>query len=145
MSNRIYWYLWITKYIMLLILTKYMIQLFTQNSSFINFRIAYIMYSISTYNQAPRNTYQSAMGKQAVGVLYLIFKIDMIHFTIYYHISETISWNKISNYLGLNKLPSGINVIIAIATWTGYNQEDSIIFNRNAINRGLFNSTFYST
>ena len=52
---------------------------------------------------------------------------------------------KISNYLNLNKLPSGINVIIAIATWTGYNQEDSIIFNRNAINRGLFNSTFYRT
>ena len=40
-------------------------------------------------------------------------------------------------YLNLNKLPSGINVIIAIACWTGYNQEDSIIFNRDAIDRGL--------
>ena len=42
-------------------------------------------------------------------------------------------------------MPNGINVVVAIATYTGYNQEDSIIVNQSAIDRGLFSSTFYRT
>ena len=42
-------------------------------------------------------------------------------------------------------MPAGINVIVAIASHTGYNQEDSIIMNQSSIDRGLFKSTFYRT
>ena len=42
-----------------------------------------------------------------------------------------------------DKLPNGINVVVAIMTYTGYNQEDSVILNKAAIDRGLFASTFY--
>ena len=42
-------------------------------------------------------------------------------------------------------LPIGINTLVAIACFTGYNQEDSIIFNQSAIERGLFRSFFYRT
>jgi DNA-directed RNA polymerase II subunit RPB2 len=98
------------------------------------------------HNQAPRNTYQSAMGKQAVGVPTSNFQNRYDTFTnILSYPQKPLVDTKVSKYLNLNKLPSGINVIIAIATWTGYNQEDSVIFNRNALNRGLFNSTFYRT
>ena len=48
-------------------------------------------------------------------------------------------------YLNANKLPNGINVVVAIATYAGYNQEDSILFNKASIDRGLFASTFYRT
>ena len=41
------------------------------------------------------------------------------------------------------ELPAGQSVIVAIACYSGYNQEDSIIFNQSAIDRGLFRSTFY--
>ena len=44
-----------------------------------------------------------------------------------------------------NNMPSGINVVVAIASFTGYNQEDSVIMNQSAIDRGLFMSTFYRT
>lgn len=33
---------------------------------------------------------------------------------------------------------SGINAIVAIASYTGYNQEDSVIMNASAVDRGLF-------
>lgn len=32
----------------------------------------------------------------------------------------------------------GINSIVAIASYTGYNQEDSVIMNRSAVDRGFF-------
>ena len=43
-----------------------------------------------------------------------------------------------SDNLGLSQLPSGMNVVLAISTFTGYNQEDSIIFNKASIEKGLF-------
>ena len=38
---------------------------------------------------------------------------------------------------------AGINAIVAIASYTGYNQEDSVILNESAVDRGLFRSIFY--
>jgi DNA-directed RNA polymerase II subunit RPB2 len=49
------------------------------------------------------------------------------------------------NMLQLNKIPSGTNVIVAIMTHTGYNQEDSLLFNKGSIDRGLFVTTIYHT
>jgi DNA-directed RNA polymerase II subunit RPB2 len=49
------------------------------------------------------------------------------------------------DHINCNKLPNGTNVIVAIATYGGYNQEDSILFNQASIDRGLFSSTFFRT
>jgi len=48
-------------------------------------------------------------------------------------------------YLKFRDLPSGVNCIVAIACYTGYNQEDSLIMNQSAIDRGLFRSSFFRT
>ncbi|GAG91008.1 unnamed protein product, partial [marine sediment metagenome] len=45
--------------------------------------------------------------------------------------------------LGLNDLPAGDTVILAIMTYTGYNQEDAIIMNQASIDRGLFRQVIY--
>lgn len=37
----------------------------------------------------------------------------------------------------------GINAIVAIASYTGYNQEDSIILNWSSVDRGFFRSVFW--
>lgn len=34
-------------------------------------------------------------------------------------------------------------IIVAIMTWTGYNQEDSIIVSKDCMERGLFKHTVY--
>ena len=45
----------------------------------------------------------------------------------------------------LDQIPSGSAVIVAIMTYSGYNQEDSILVNKGSIDRGLFNATIYHT
>ena len=49
------------------------------------------------------------------------------------------------NLMKLNKLPFGNQVIVAIMTHGGYNQEDSILFNKGSLDRGLFQATIYHT
>ena len=39
-------------------------------------------------------------------------------------------------------LPTGMNIIVAIYAYNGYNQEDAIIFNKNSLERGLFRSIY---
>jgi DNA-directed RNA polymerase beta subunit len=40
--------------------------------------------------------------------------------------------------LGMDQAPNGVNLIVAIMSYTGYNMEDAIILNRDAALRGLF-------
>ena len=42
-------------------------------------------------------------------------------------------------------MASGINAIVAIGCYSGFNQEDSIIMNQSAIERGLFRSFCFRT
>ena len=98
----------------------------------------------SNHNQSPRNTYQSAMGKQAVGIHCSNYSQRFDTFAHILHAPQKPLVNTaMMNYLEYDGLPSGVNAIVAIATYTGYNQEDSVIINRGALDRGLFASTFY--
>ena len=68
----------------------------------------------------------------------------MIH-TLHYP-NKPIVDTSIGRLLPSQHLPNGINVIVAIGSLTGYNQEDSVILNQSVpIDRGLFVSTFYRT
>lgn len=98
------------------------------------------------HNQSPRNTYQSAMGKQAIGVYALNYqtRFDTLSHVLNYP-QKPLVQTKTSELLHVNDLPSGQNAIVAIACYSGYNQEDSIIMNQSAIDRGLFRSVFYRT
>lgn len=98
------------------------------------------------HNQSPRNTYQCAMGKQAIGtyVSNINDRMDKTAYMLNYGMRPLVE-TRVMNMLKLNRLPSGNQVIVAIMTHSGYNQEDSILFNRGSINRGLFHATIYHT
>ena len=98
------------------------------------------------HNQSPRNTYQCAMGKQAIGIPVSNFKnrMDKTSYVLSNPMKPLVD-TRIMNMLKLNNLPSGENIIVAIMTHTGYNMEDSILFNKGSIDRGLFQATIFST
>jgi DNA-directed RNA polymerase II subunit RPB2 len=98
------------------------------------------------HNQSPRNTYQSAMGKQAMGIYALNFRerLDTMGNLLCNPALPLVS-PYMSKFYRAQDMPSGNNIIVAIATYGGYNQEDSIMFNRAALDRGLFRSFFYRT
>jgi DNA-directed RNA polymerase II subunit RPB2 len=98
------------------------------------------------HNQSPRNTYQCAMGKQAMGMYVTNYdmRMDKTAYVLTYPMRPLVE-TRIMNMIELNQIPSGCQVIVAIMTHSGYNQEDSILFNKGSIDRGLFQATIYHT
>lgn len=98
------------------------------------------------HNQSPRNSYQAAMGKQAMGMYALNYRerFDaMSHLLCYPQVPFVSPF--MSKFYGAQAMPSGQNIIVAVATYTGYNQEDSVMINRASLDRGLFRSIFFRT
>ena len=85
-----------------------------------------------------------AMGKQALGIYMSNFnsRTDTMGNIINYP-QKPIVATRLSKYTYNNELPSGVNAIVAIMTHTGFNQEDSVMINKSALDRGLFTSTYY--
>jgi DNA-directed RNA polymerase II subunit RPB2 len=98
------------------------------------------------HNQSPRNAYQCAMGKQAMGVFAQNYqeRFDALAHMLMYPNLPLVSPTMGKHY-GAYSMPSGRNIIVAIMAYGGYNQEDSIMINKGALDRGLFQSIFYRT
>lgn len=98
-------------------------------------------------NQAPRNAYQCNMCKQSVGIPYTNFQVLMCGtcHVLNYSQRPVISTKLEKMILHYDEMPSGINAIAAICPYLGINQEDSIILNKDSVDRGLFVSSKYIT
>ena len=98
------------------------------------------------HNQAPRNTYQCAMAKQAMGVYSTNFdqRMDKTAYVLNYPTRPLVD-TRLMNFIQLNRIPSGTQIHVAIMSHTGYNQEDSVLINKGALDRGLFVATIYHT
>ena len=91
-------------------------------------------------------SHNCAMGKQAMGVFAQNYqeRFDALAHMLMYPNLPLVSPNMGKHY-GAYSMPSGRNIIVAIMAYGGYNQEDSIMINKGALDRGLFQSIFYRT
>ncbi len=98
------------------------------------------------HSQAPRNCYSSSMTKQALGTYSMAHdkRFDTMAHQMHYPQKPMVS-TEFVEHGGLGSMPYGVNAIVAVSTYGGYNQEDSIMINKAAVDRGMFVTTAYRT
>ena len=104
------------------------------------------MIPFSEHNQSPRNLFQAGMTKQAINVYATNFEVRMdTAANVLHYPQRPLVGTYVSKITGYDKFPAGQNAMVAIAMYTGYNQEDSVIVNYSSVQRGLFASTSFKS
>lgn len=90
------------------------------------------------HNQSPRNTYQCAMGKQAIGTIAMnqYERIDTLLYTMVYPQAPMVT-TRILDLIHFDKVPGGQNAIVAVMSYSGYDIEDAIVLNKASLDRGF--------
>ena len=90
------------------------------------------------HNQSPRNTYQCAMGKQAIGTIATnqYNRIDSILYLLVYPHKPLVKTRAIE-LIKYDKLPAGQNAIVAVMSYSGYDIEDALVINKASCDRGF--------
>jgi DNA-directed RNA polymerase beta subunit/intein/homing endonuclease len=91
-------------------------------------------------NQGPRNMFQFSQAKQAMAIYLTSYRHRLDISYILYHPYKPLVYCRMNKYTGTDQLPSGENAVVALACYSGFNQEDSMIFNQTSIDRGIFRS-----
>lgn len=94
----------------------------------------------ANHNQGARNIFQYAQGRQAMSIYSSNYRDRLDISYILYNVQKALVNTRVSKYVHTDILPCGEQVVLAIACYTGHNQDDSIIFNQSSIDRGLFRS-----
>ena len=89
------------------------------------------------HNQSPRNTYQCAMGKQAIGTIgYNQYnRVDTLLYLMLYPMKPLVT-TRVLDLVNFDKLPAGQNAIIAVMSYSGYDIEDAVVLNKASVDRG---------
>ncbi|KAJ2079782.1 DNA-directed RNA polymerase III complex subunit Rpc2 [Coemansia sp. RSA 988] len=90
------------------------------------------------HNQSPRNTYQSAMGKQAIGAIAYnqLNRIDTLLYLMVYPQQPMVK-TKTIELINYDKLPAGQNASVFVMSYSGYDIEDALVINKSSLDRGF--------
>jgi DNA-directed RNA polymerase II subunit RPB2 len=104
------------------------------------------MMPYADHTQSPRICYHASMVKQSIGIYSSTNEIrsDTVAHLLCYP-EKPLVRSHVEEWMKMDNLPCGNNVIVAIACYGGWNQEDSIILNKSSVDRGLFRSFTYRT
>ena len=97
------------------------------------------------HNPVTRNSFSCGQSKQAVSVYHSNYqmRIDKMGVILNYGEIPLIK-SRYLEYINNEEQPYGVNAIVAIMAYTGYNVEDAILINEGAIARGIFRTTYHS-
>ena len=97
-------------------------------------------------NQFPRDCFSCGQSRQAVSVYHSNYqmRMDKMGVTLNYGQTPLIK-SRYLDYINHEEQPYGVNAIVAIMSYTGYNVEDAILINEASVKRGLFRTTYYTT
>eukprot|EP01107_Rhizomastix_libera_P003391 TRINITY_DN16007_c0_g1_i1.p1 TRINITY_DN16007_c0_g1~~TRINITY_DN16007_c0_g1_i1.p1 ORF type:complete len:1125 (+),score=243.20 TRINITY_DN16007_c0_g1_i1:22-3375(+) len=100
----------------------------------------------SDMNQSPRNMYQCQMGKHAMGTPSHNpqSRVDNKSLRLVYPQTALVRTLHQEPY-AYNLYPTGVNAIVAVLSYTGYDMEDALILNKNSMERGFMHGTMYKT
>ena len=90
------------------------------------------------HNQSPRNTYQCAMGKQAIGAIARNqhLRVDTLLYLMVYPQKPLVTTRAIE-LVKYDQLPAGQNAVVAVMSYSGYDIEDALVLNQAACDRGF--------
>lgn len=109
------------------------------------FGVVSAMVPFAEHNHSPRNTYEAAMAKQALGLPFV--NINNAFYTTFHVMTYPqipLVSSKVDQIIGLDKRPNGQNFLVAVLSHP-YNMEDAIVLNAASIQRGLARSTTYKS
>jgi DNA-directed RNA polymerase beta subunit len=97
------------------------------------------------HNPVVRNSFSCGQSKQAVSVYHSNYqmRIDKMGVILNYGQTPLIK-SRYLEYINNEEQPYGINAIVAIMSFTGYNVEDAILINEGSVQRGIFRTTYFS-
>ena len=90
------------------------------------------------HNQSPRNYYNFSQTKQAIGTYASNWRhrADTAAY-ILFHPQLPLVTSRGAKYTMAEHLPAGENIIVAIACYSGFNQEDSNVVNKTSVDGGM--------
>lgn len=104
------------------------------------------MTPFSDFNQSPRNMYQCQMGKQSMGTPGTALRYRTDNKTYKLQTGQTpIARAPLHNEYGFDNFPNGMNAVVAVISYTGYDMDDAMIINKSAHERGFGHGTIYKT
>lgn len=102
------------------------------------------MTPFSDFNQSPRNMYQCQMGKQTMGTPGTALRYRTDNKTYRLQTGQTpIARAKLHNAYGFDNFPNGMNAVVAVISYTGYDMDDAMIVNKYAHERGFGHGSIY--
>ena len=110
------------------------------------FSVYSVTVPLLSHNPGNRNTLSAAQTKQGAGHFSSAFRLrgDAMAFSLDYPERPLVT-TRYEKMIRQDTHPGGHNAIVAVMSFTGFNQEDAVILNRSSVERGIFKTSYFKT